>query len=256
LNDWYAMTAPAPVLRGPHHCIANANAVAEMIFRYLQSRCTATGSLSAADLDAARAHLAQSFPNAFSFFETVNQRCMEASAATAPAFFAKENILGSLLFTCAHKAARSAFPNQIGRFGAPWLNQFFGGFAEYIRQHTCPTADDRLMKVYAIAAGKIGARLTVTDLLNEDGARKVLHECLAPFMLPDAPAAFAAKLSDVVSFHIAAARGIPKPDISKVIEQEARSFLTWLPPQVNVALSGADASAARGNSTSAAAATR
>jgi hypothetical protein len=217
-----------------------------MIFRYLHARCAANGSLSAADIDAARAYVAQSFPNAFSFFETVNQRCMEASASAAPAFFAKENILGSLLFTCTHKAARSAFPNQVARFGAPWLNQFFGGFAEYIRQHTCPTADDRLMKVYAHAAGKLGARLTVTDLLNEDGARKLLHECLAPLMLPEAPVALAAKLSDVVSFHIAAARGIPKPDVSKVIEQEARSFLTWLPAQVNVALTGADAAAARG----------
>jgi hypothetical protein len=251
------MAAPTPVLRGPHHCVANANAVSEMIFRYLHSRCAVNGSLSAADLDAARAYMAQSLPNAFSFFETVNQRCMEASAATAPAFFAKETILGSVLFTCAHKAARSAFPNQIGRFGPPWLVQFFGGFAEHIRQHTCPTADERLMKVYAVATGKFGARLTVTDLLNEEGTRKILQECLAPFVLPDAPAALAAKLSDVASFHIAAARGIPKPDISKVTEQEVRAFLTWLQPQVNVVLSGADAAAAaRGNAGPAAAAAR
>jgi len=246
-----AAPPPVPVLRGPHHCIANANAVAEMIFRYLQQRCTTAGSLNAAELEAARAHLVQSFPNAFSFFESVNQRCMEASAATAPSFFSKENILASLLFVCSHKAARSAFPNQIGRFGPPWLNQFFGGFAEFIRQNVTPTADERLMKVYAIAAGKHGAKLTVTDLLNEDGARRVLHECLAPFMAPDAPMVIASKLSDIASFHIAAARGIPKPDISKVTEQEVRSFLTWLPPQLNVSFSGADPSAARGNAAAA-----
>jgi hypothetical protein len=240
------MAAPTPVLRGPHHCIGNANAVTEMVFRYLQSRCAATGSLSAAELEAARSHLLQSFPNAFSFFENVNQRCMEASAATAPTFFAKESILGALLFTCAHKAARSAFPNQITRFGPSWLNQFFGGFAEYIRQTVSQTVDDRLMKMYALAAGKLGARITVTDLLNEDGVRKIMHECLVPFMVPDAPTTLASKLSDVASFHIAAARGIPKPDISKITEQEARSFLTWLPPQVNVALSGADAARANG----------
>jgi len=249
------MTAPpVPLLRGPHHCVASANAVTEMIFRYLQSRCAASGSLTAADLDAARAHLAQSFPNAFSFFETVNQRCMEASAATAPTFFAKENILASLLFVCTHKAARSAFPNQITRFGPPWLNQFFGGFAEYIRQNVCQSADDRLMKVYAGAAGRHGAKLTVSDLFNDDGARRIMHECLAPFMLPDAPATLAAKLSDVASFHIAAARGIPKPDISKVTEQEVRNFLTWLPPQVNVSFSGgSETPAARPNGAASAA---
>lgn len=210
-----------------------------MIFRYLQSKCVTTGTLTSAELEAARVHFMQSFPNAFNFFETVNQRCMEASAGTAPAFFAKENILASLVFACGHKAARSAFPNQIARFGPPWLNQFFGGVAEFIRQHVCPTADDRLMKAYALAAGKYGAKLAVTDLLKEDGALRILHECFAPFMAPDAPMIVAAKLSDVASFHIAAARGIPKPDISKVTEQEVRSFLTWLPPQINVAISAA-----------------
>jgi hypothetical protein len=222
--------------------MASATAVAEMMFRYLHSRCAASGgTLSAADLDAARVHLSQSLPNAFNFFEAINQRCMEAAAATAPTFFAKENILATLLFTCGHRAARSAFPNQISRFGAPWLNQFFGGFAEDVRQHICPTADDRLLKAYATASAKYGAKLAVTDLLKEPSTLEVLRECFAPFLLSEAPAAFAARVSDVASFHIAAARGIPKPDISKVTEQEVRSFLTWLPPQITLTLNAAGA---------------
>jgi hypothetical protein len=234
----------AAALRGPHHCVANANSVAEMIFRYLQSRCAANGgTLSTADLDAARIDLVQSFPNAFNFFDTVNQRCMEASGATAPTFFAKENILASLLFACGHRAARSAFPNQIARFGSPWLNQFFGGFAEYVRQMVCTTADDRLVKAYAVASGKLGAKIAVTDMLKEPAALQVMRECLAPFQLPDAPMTQASRLSDVASFHIAAARGIPKPDISKVTEQEVRNFLTWLPPQINVAINAASVAA-------------
>lgn len=220
--------------------MASATAVADMIFRYLHSRCAASGgNLSAADIDAARVHLSQSLPNAFNFFEAINQRCMEAAAATAPTFFSRDTILASLLFTCGHRAARSAFPNQISRFGAPWLNQFFGGFAEDVRQHICPTADDRLIKAYAAASAKYGVKLAVTDLLKEPSTLEILRECFAPFMLSEAPAAFAARLSDVASFHIAAARGIPKPDISKVTEQEVRSFLTWLPPQINVALHAA-----------------
>ena len=226
--------------------MASATAVAEMMFRYLHSRCAASGgTLTTADLDAARVHLSQSLPNAFNFFEAINQRCMEAAAATAPTFFAKENILATLLFTCGHRAARSAFPNQITRFGAPWLNQFFGGFAEDVRQHICPTADDRLLKAYATASAKYGAKLSVTDLLKEPSTLEILRECFAPFLLSEAPAAFAARLSDVASFHIAAARGIPKPDISKVTEQEVRSFLTWLPPQITVALNAAGAAPAQ-----------
>jgi hypothetical protein len=220
--------------------MASATAVAEMIFRYLHSRCAASGgTMTAADLDAARVHMSQSLPNAFNFFEAINQRCMEAAAATAPTFFAKENILASLLFTCGHRAARSAFPNQITRFGPPWLNQFFGGFAEYVRQHVCASADDRLIKAYAMAAAKYGAKLGITDLLKEPSTLEVMHECFAPLMLADAPTLYAAKLSDVASFFIAAARGIPKPDISKVTEQEVRSFLTWLPPQIQIALHAA-----------------
>ena len=210
--------------------------------------------MSAADLEAAHAHFSQALPNAFNFFETINQRCMEAAAATAPTFFSRENVLATLLFACGHRAARSAFPNQITRFGAPWLNQFFGGFAEDVRQHICATADDRLVKAYAIVGGRLGAKLTVTDLLKEPTTLDVLRECFAPFLLSEAPAAFAARLSDVASFHIAAARGIPKPDISKVTEQEVRSFLTWLPPQINVALHAAGAATAPAPASAAAAA--
>jgi hypothetical protein len=170
---------------------------------------------------------------------------MEAAGATAPTFFARENILASVLFVCGHRAARSAFPNQITRFGAPWLNQFFGGFAEYVRQHVCATADDRLLKAYAIAGGKLGAKLAVTDLLKEPGTLEVLNECFMPFIVPDAPTVLAARLSDGVSVHIASARGIPKPDLSKVTEQEMRNFLTWLPPQINLVLNAAGAPAAR-----------
>src|SRR5215471_19720365 len=126
-------TAMAAALRGPHHCVGTATSVAEMIFRYLNSRCQACGgTLSMADIEAARAHVLASFPSHFNFFETTDQRCMEASGATAPALFARDSILPSLMLACGHKAARPAFPNQLARFGEAWLTQFFGGVAHYI----------------------------------------------------------------------------------------------------------------------------
>jgi hypothetical protein len=57
-----------------------------------------------------------------------------------------------------------------------------------------------------------------------------------PLVSADAPEDMALKLSDTASEYIATQRGIPKPDISKVTEQETRQFLTWLPPQVQIAL--------------------
>jgi hypothetical protein len=227
-------------LRGPHHFLAAGSSVAEMIFRFLQSRCQAGGgTLSAADLESAHTQFLNSLPNAFSFFDTVHQRCMEASAATAPELLGQDAILGSLLLACSQKAARTAFDLQVTRFGDVWLNQCFGGVAQYVRQHICPTADERLYKVYARVAMKVGAKLTIADLVKDDAARAILRECLAPLITADAQDALGAPLSDTVSLHIATVRGIPKPDISKVTEQQMRSFLAWLPPQVMLTLSGA-----------------
>jgi hypothetical protein len=224
--------------RGPHHCAAVGNTVAEMIFRYLKSRCqTAGGNLTEADLDTARAHFLAGFPNAFPFFDSSNQRCMEASGSTAPAPFQQNAILGSLLLACGHKPARTAFDLQVARFGAPWLTQFFGGFAQYVREKVCPDADARLYKLYAVAAVRHGAKLAVADLLKEEPVQRVMRECLAPIVAGEAAVTLAAPLSDTISMYIATQRGIPKPDISKVTDQQVQNFLTWLPPQVMLALS-------------------
>jgi hypothetical protein len=169
---------------------------------------------------------------------------MEASQSTAPAVFAQDNILGSLLSVCGQKAARTAFDMQVGRFGALWLQQFFGGVAQYIRQHVSATADERLMKIYAAASIRYGAKLAVTDLLKDESVRAILRECLAPVVAADAPDTLSAPLSDAVSLYIATQRGIPKPDISKVTEQQMRNFLMWLPPQIILALSGSSSTAA------------
>jgi hypothetical protein len=212
-----------------------ATSVAEMVFRYLQTRCEGAKTLSAADLEAARTHILGTIANGYGFFESTHQRCMEASCGTAPAPFGRDTILASLLLACSHKAARPAFPNQVARFGDLWLNQFYGGVARYIRQNISPTADDRLIKVYAETAAKLGAKLTVNDLLRENSVRRVLAECVMPLVSADAPDDLPLKLSDVASEYIATQRGIPKPDISKVTEQETRNFLGWLPPQLQIA---------------------
>jgi hypothetical protein len=234
----------ATPLRGPHHCFGLATSLAEMVFRYLNQRCQAAGgTLGPADLDAARTHIIGSFANGFGFFETNYLRCMEASAPTTHAYFSRDTLLASLLLACGQKAARPAFPNQVTRFGDTWLNQFFGGVAQYIRQNISPTADERLIKVYAETASKVGAKLTIADLLKENGIRRILYECVTPLVSADAPDDLALKLSDVASEYIATQRGIPKPDISKVTEQETRAFLNWLPPQVQIALNVARPSA-------------
>jgi hypothetical protein len=77
------------------------------------------------------------------------------------------------------------------------------------------------------------------DLLKDKNAGVILREAVAPLLAEGAPGLLASKLSDVVSQSIAAQRGIPKPDISKVIDSEMKNYLTWLPRQLHVALAEA-----------------
>jgi hypothetical protein len=225
-----------------------ATAVTEMVFRHLRAVCEGRGgTLTLADLDTAQSQGKRSFAGASGFFEATHARCMQASAAGAPSMFARENILSSLLFVCGHKAARPAYAAQVTRFGEVWLNQYFDGMAEFVRRAICADADDRLRQVYAALSGELGARLTINDLMREKQTRAILQECVAPLFAPDAPDRFAAPMSDLVSEQIAAQRGIPKPDLSKVTEQEMRKFLGWLPRQMHVALTatGGDPTAER-----------
>ncbi len=223
-------------LRGAHHSIGVSHAVVEMLFQILRARCAAGGGkLSRDDIESARAQLLQTLPRAAGFFESMHQRCMEASGATAPALVDSRTMLGSLLFVCAQKAARHAFTHQVTRFGDVWLRQFFGGLAEYARQHFCTDVDARLMRVYVAIAWNLGPKLTIEDLIHDETVRGILRECTAP-LITTHPDVLAHPLSDVISQEIASARGIPRPDISKVTEQEVKLFLKFLPPQLQIAL--------------------
>jgi hypothetical protein len=223
------------LLRGPHHCVGIATSVTERIFLFLKTRAEAQGgTLSVADLGVFRQQFLASLPKAANYFEGVDRQYNEASAATAPDSFSRENILGTLVLVCSHKAARTAFP-QAEHIGANWLNQLCGGIAHYIRQHICTDANDRLTKAYFEAAGRLGAKLVVADLLGDEGVQRVLRECLAPLVAKDALDRVAEPLCDAVNSHIAGKRGISKADPSKVTEAEMKKFLAFLPPQLTLA---------------------
>jgi len=223
------------LLRGPHHCVGIATSVTERIFHFLKTRAEAQGgTLSGADLGALRQQFIASLPKAANYFEGVDRQYSDAGAATAPDSLSRENILGTLVFVCTHKAARTAFP-QAEHIGAVWLNQFCGGIAQYIRQHICTDVNDRLTKAYLDVAVRLGAKLVVADLVGDEGIQRVLRECLAPLIARDALERVAEPLCDAVNSHIAGKRGIGKADPSKVTEAEMKKFLTFLPPQLTLA---------------------
>lgn len=228
-------------VRGTHHCVGIASFAGDMVFRFLHARCLAAGgTLSLADLEQARTQYFQKLPTIYDYFERTHAACAHASKATAPDALGRESLLATLLATCGEKPARRAFEMQVTRMGPTWLNQFFAGLAQFVRGKI-PSADDRLLKTYAVVSVKLGAKLTVAELLKEPAIQAILRECLMPLISGDAPTDLSAPLSDQVSLTIAALRGIPKPDVSKVTEQEMRNFLTWLPPQSVLTLQAASA---------------
>lgn len=223
--------------RGPHHCIGVGNALTDVIFKYLNARCVAAGgTLSAAELRAAREHFQGNVDKGLAFFSAAHLRCMNASASAALSPFEPDTILGSLLHGCCHKAALLAFGLQTKRFGNAWARQFFRAFADFVRQHVQPEASQRLMLVYVAVAQRLGARLTMYDLLVEPDTQKVLHECLAPFANAENAATLSHRMSLFISQHIAAQRGVASPDLCKVTDQEMETFLHWLPRELSVSL--------------------
>jgi hypothetical protein len=224
------------VLRGPHHCVGIATSVTARIFHFLKTRSMAKGgSLSAADLDLAHADFMASLPRAANYFEGVDRLHMKASLSTAPEYFARETILVTMLIACSHKAARSAFP-QIEYIGERWFLQLFGGIAAYIRENICTNADERLIMAYFELAMKLGGKLTVANLLDHDGARQILLECLAPLIAKDAAEELAEPLGDAVTSHIASVRGISMADPVKITTAEMQKFLFFLPLELRVEL--------------------
>jgi hypothetical protein len=208
---------------GPHRCIATANTITDMIFRYLRARCAAQGgTLSFEDLDDASVRFAESVPSGFDLFETIYLRCMRASGTTAAALFTRKTLLTTLLGECGQHAAQAAFAQQARQFGAAWLRRFFDGLACYIRESICKDADYQLIAIYVQAAKKLKDKLSAAELLRETEVQSVLRECLAPMLTSEAPPAATKALIDTINRNITRGSG---SDSGKVTPGELQRFL-------------------------------
>lgn len=219
------------LIRGPHHCVGIATAVAARIFGYLKARAEVQGGvLSPADLEALHTQFLASLSNSASYFETIDRQYMVAAGATAADMLSRDNILATLIFAVSHTAARMAFP-QAERFGGQWLDEFCSGIAQHVRLRICADADNRLLKAYFDLAGRLGAKLVVKNLLSDDAVLSVLRECLMPLINKGAAAAVCERFCDDVNGYIAAQRHIVTPDPAKITQAEARKFLVFLRSQ-------------------------
>jgi hypothetical protein len=224
------------LVRGPHHCVGVAAFAVRRIFDLLKARSVAqAASLSADDLDHVQAQFFSSLLKAADYFEELDRQHMRASGSTALELLSRKSILVTLLIACGHKAARAAFP-QVEDIGERWFRELFGGIANYVRAFTCANADRRLIQAYFKLAMTLGGDLRIVDLLNDDGTRQVLGECLAQLIAKGADDKLAQPLSDMVSSHIANTRGIATANPAKITAGEMRQFLSFLALEVRIEL--------------------
>lgn len=236
-----AQDEPQAGTNGPHHCIATASTVTDMIFRYLRARCTSQGgTLSIEDLDDASERFADSVPAGFDLFETIHLRCMRASGSAAAAQFTRKTLLATLLFECGYHAAQSVFATQTLQFGTPWLRHCFRGLASYIREAVCKDADYQLIGVYVQAAKKLKGKLSAVDLLKEPGIQAVLRDCMAPILATTPEPSMVETLLDAINQHITGARKPVGPDASKITLSELQRFLGLLRNEFELTLKNAN----------------
>jgi hypothetical protein len=219
----------AEACAGPHHCIATARSVIDIMFRTLRARCTSNGgNLSLGELERFYPEFIGSLSAGYDMFELGHQRCMDASTSLADKPFARGVILATLLRACGERSALRAFSIQIEHCGPEWTHQFFEDFAHYIRTRMRTNVDLRLIDAYVDVAAMPKMKISVSELLKHESIQVVLRECLLPFEEPKALEVNTKQLCDFVNDLGSRARGIGEADISKITEEQTRSFLTLL----------------------------
>jgi hypothetical protein len=215
---------------GPHHCIGAARAATELVFRSLRALCASSGgTLSLSDLETFQSKFIASFSSGFDLFESIHRNCMDASASTAEMPFARDKLLATLLRACGEHAARHAFSVQVETLGSVWIEQFFDGFAQYVLQHVCASADIRLINAYVDTTVASKTTVSIETLVAQHAIRNVLAECILPFDIPGVPESMTKRITNFINDHVATLRHISGAHLSKITEYQVCSFLTLLP---------------------------
>ena len=231
---------PSAQLRGCHHCIGAAHTVTELIFRVIESRAIANGgSISVEDITNARVDFIGSLSSSVDSFEKIHQECMDASGSYAPDPFSRDMLLSTLLLACGGKSANQVFKLQIGKCGPEWLGYFFYAFAKVARDHRSHESKVHLIIAYADAAGKFKSNLTVPNLLNNDGIKKILLEYVASISKATEIDEESKSTSGRVNEFIATKYNFTGPYITKITADQMKQYFVMLQKETELALHAA-----------------
>jgi hypothetical protein len=219
-------------LPGPHHCLATARVVAEIVYRSLHAQSMARGGvLSVEDPEHCYAQIIESYSCSFDLFEERHFQCMSASLSTAEMPFARDRILATILRACGEPAAREAFPQQVEQWGEVRLSPFFDGFAQYIRhirRHQYLDADQRVTAAYVDAGLTHKAKFSLAELLKHSIVQNVLRDCARPFEEQPASQAVVRQICDRLNTYGARPDGAAEAQAIKLADDQVQNFLGLL----------------------------
>jgi hypothetical protein len=223
-------------IRGIHHCIGAGFTVTDMVFNFIERYAKANNGLRAEDVADLQRHFSERFSFGFDFFETVHHNCMNACECSTGGSLTRATILASLLAACARRAAENAFRIEIEACGESWLDEFFVGFADYIRKHVRPDAEPKLIAAFFDTVETHKASLTVRTLLRQPTAQTVVSSCVRIFADKRERHERAEPLSRTVNDHIGKIRKVAGANAAKTTSDDIRRFLELVPHEAGLAI--------------------
>ncbi len=220
-------------LPGPHHCLGTARTVADIVYRSLHAQCVARGgALSVEDLEHCYAEIIESLSCGYDIFENRHMHCMHASVSMAEMPFARDHILATILRACGEDAARQVYAAEIEQLDEAWLRPFFAAFADYVRQHLCVDADQRLTAAYVEAGLTYQGKITLNALLNHKIVLNVLRDCARPLAEQPIPCGLVSQVCGSLNDYTARKAAMADATAISVSDEQMANFLILLAHQI------------------------
>jgi hypothetical protein len=116
---------------------------------------------------------------------------------------------------------------------------FFYAFAKIARDHLSHESKVHLIIAYADAAGKFKSNLTVPNLLNNDGIKKILLEYVASISKAPEIDEASKSTSGRVNEFIATKYNFTEPYITKITADQMKQYFVMLQKETELALHAA-----------------
>ncbi|NRG19315.1 hypothetical protein HPQ64_16610 [Rhizobiales bacterium] len=166
-----------PVIPGPHSCIGTSKATIDFIFDRLAKACmNAGGSLTAAELAAARKVIEASFTKSIDF-SAINAACRSAFKHISIDLADARNLSAVVFYAYLQDLLKICFQGQISR-KSDWHRSFCLALVELCEEQFKIAIRSRLKETYEAAAMKSGAQIQMKELTDAPATVAAMSQVL------------------------------------------------------------------------------